>query len=196
MKLYKSLFLFLLLTKLSYSQSVLTSNAFVEACYNKTECYGLSNSALIFLNNSGEFVVQVDFNNFKLGNDTLDDWLNDLSKSSLLFKGILKPSEYTGMLNINSKPIIVNGSIKFNGVTKPYNLELHFFINSRERTLLNTAGLSSSDQIAISSIQIVFHAKDFNIGNRRHHFTKTIRVVIGKGYINEWTPETDLLINH
>ena len=52
----------------------------------------ISNSGLIFLNGTtGEFLVQVDFNKFKIGNDTLDDWLNNLSKTYLIFKGQLDP---------------------------------------------------------------------------------------------------------
>ena len=99
-------------------------------------------------------------------------------------------------VNINSKPCIVNGFINFNGITKPYDLEVNFIRKSQEGTLLGNNAQNHFDRVAISSMQIVFHAKDFHIGNRSHHFKKTIRIAIGKGYVNEWTPETDLLIKH
>jgi len=195
-KLSKFLFIFLIITKIGYSQSVVTSNAFIEACYNKTECYGLSNSALIFLNNNGEFTLQMDFNNFRIGNDTLDDWLNDLSKTCFLFKGTVNPSEFSGVVNNNSKPSIVNGYINFNGIIKPYNLEVNFLRNSQEGNLISNNAQNYFDRVAISSMQIVFHARDFHIGNRSHHYKKTIRIAIARGYINEGTSETDLFIKH
>lgn len=189
--------MFLILTKLGYSQTAITSNAFIEACYNKVECYGISNFALIFLNNNnGDFLLKIDFNNFRIGNDTLDDWLDDLSKSQFLFTGNLNSNELNGVINNNSKPSIINGKINFNEITKPYNLELRIFRNSKEGTLISNNAQNYFDRVAISSLQIIFHAKDFHIGNKNHHFKKTIRIAITRGYINEWSPEAESLIKH
>ena len=189
------LFLFLIFNAVSYSQNILPSNTFIQACYNNTECYGISNSAQIFLNNNtGDFLIQMDFNGFRIGNDTLDDWLNDLSKSCFVFTGNIHAKELTGIINNNSQPVVVNGKIDFNGYSKPYNLEVVFFRQSREGTLISNSAQNPLDRIAISSMQIVFHAKDFHIGDRAHHFKKTIRITITRGYINEWTPEVNLLI--
>ncbi len=195
---YKLLLLsiFLLINK-SYSQNVMQSKTFVETCYNKTDCFMISNSGQLFVNSlTGEFIVQVDFNKFKIGNDTLDDWLNDLSKTYLIFKAQLSPVDVNimvGNTNQSSMPSIVPGTITFNGITKPYKLEIHYSGSYEER--IPNSELNYPARATIST-QIAFHAKDFNIGNRKHHYTKTIRKSIARGYVNEWIPEIDNFIKN
>lgn len=179
------------------AQNIMPSNAFVETCYNKTDCYRISNSAFIFKNSiSGEFLLQVDFSKFKVGNDTLDDWLFDLSKTYLLFHGQLSATDMANINNNSSKPCIVNGTIDFNGYTKPYRLELTFYRSMGTGTVIsNTLPANFVDRPTVT-LQLAFHAKDFHIGNRSHHYKKTIRLAISRGYVNEWTPEVNAMIKH
>lgn len=180
-----------------HAQNVFPSNAFIETCYNKTDCYRIGNSSLIFLNNTtGDFLIQVDFNKFKIGNDTLDDWLNDLSKSHLTFKGRLNTKDLLDMNNYYVKNRFVNGSLSFNGISIPYKLELIFFRNGKEGSIESEPAQNYYNRIALGNLQIKFHAKDFKIGNREHHYKKTIRLYIDRGYINEWTSETNSFIHN
>ncbi len=192
----KIAFIILFSTHFSFSQNVVPSNAFVETCYNKEDCYRINNSAFIFKNNiTGEFLLQVDFSKFKIGNDTLDDWLNDLSKTYFIFDGQLSPSD---MININhnsSKPCVVNGTLHFNGYTKPYRLELSFFRIAGTGSVIGNTTPNYVERPTVS-MQIAFHAKDFHIGNRSHHYKKTIRLAISRGYVNDWSPEVNALIKH
>ncbi len=155
----------------------------------------ISNSGLIFLNGTtGEFLVQVDFNKFKIGNDTLDDWLNNLSKTYLIFKGQLDPVDLGIMIGTNnqgSKPTVVNGTLSFNGISKPYKIEI-YYSGSYQETIVNSEQ-HYRDRATIN-MQIAFHAKDFNIGDRKHHYTKTIHLAISRGFVNEWVPEIDFFI--
>jgi hypothetical protein len=57
-------------------------------------------------------------------------------------------------------------------MTKPYSLELNFYRNSREETLVSNNAQNYFDRVAISSMQFVFHAKDFHIGDRSHHYKR------------------------
>lgn len=188
--------LFITISHPGFSQNVVPSNAFVETCYNKVDCYGINNSAFIFKNNiTGEFLLQVDFSKFKIGNDTLDDWLNDLSKTYFIFDGQLSPSD---MININhnsSKPCVVNGTLHFNGYTKPYRLELSFFRIAGTGSVIGNTTPNYVERPTVS-MQIAFHAKDFHIGNRSHHYKKTIRLAVSRGYVNDWSPEVNALIKH
>ncbi len=188
--------LIMTLSTASFAQNVVPSNAFVETCYNKTDCYRISNSAFIFKNSiSGEFLLQVDFSKFKIGNDTLDDWLNDLSKTYLLFHGQLSATDIININNNSSKPIVVNGILDFNGYTKPYRLELTFFRSSGTGTVISNTMANYVDRPTVT-MQLAFHAKDFHLGNRNHHYKKTIRLAISRGYVNDWTPEVNSIIKH
>lgn len=178
------------------AQNIVPSNAFVETCYNNTDCYRISNSGFIFKNSiSGEFLLQVDFSKFKIGNDTLDDWLNDLSKTYLLFHGQLSATDMANINNNSSRPCVVNGTIDFNGYTKPYRLELTFFRSSGTGTVISNTQPNYVDRPTVT-MQLAFHAKDFHLGNRNHHYKKTIRLAISRGYVNDWTPEVTAIIKH
>ncbi|MBK9402225.1 MAG: hypothetical protein IPN36_15720 [Bacteroidetes bacterium] len=180
----------------AFAQNVVPSNAFVETCYNKVDCYRISNSAFIFKNNiTGEFLLQVDFSKFKIGNDTLDDWLNDLSKTYFVFDGQLSPADIISINNNSSRPCVVNGTLHFNGYTKPYRLELNFFRSSGTGPIISNSTPNYVDRPTVS-MQIAFHAKDFHIGNRSHHYKKTIRLAISRGYVNDWSPEVNAIIKH
>lgn len=177
-----------------YAQNIVSSLAYVQTCYNRHECFSIGNSSLIFLNQgTNEFIVQVDFSKFKIGNDTLDEWLVNLAESYFIFKGQLNPRNEIGLNYSILKPIIINGMIYFNGHKKPYSLQLMALGNAREG-LQTMSNPNSIADLIYGSMHFTFNPKDFKIDSRHHHYKKTVSIAISKGYINGLTPEADKMI--
>ncbi len=188
--------LFFISPFIGLSQNVIASDAYIQSCYNRHECYSIGNSALIFLDQrTNEFIIQVDFNKFKIGNDTLDEWLVNLSESNLVFRGQLKPHNDLLLSIPVFKTISVKGTINFNGYDKPYNLDLIFLGNAREGLQMMSSPSNFTD-VTKASLQIAFNPKDFKIDSRNHHYKKTITISISRGYINNLTPETAPLLKY
>ena len=179
-----------------YSQNVVSSNTYINFCYNKQECYSIGNSALIFLNNrNNEFLVQIDFNKFKIGNDTLDEWLNFLPESNLTFKGQLNLKNAFGLDHQTLKPIEISGIVNFNGVLKPITFDL--IIWKPNSNYLQVTNNNENEFVMLNvSMHIRLRAKDFKIDSRNHHFTKMIDIVVSKGFVNELTPDLELIIKN
>jgi hypothetical protein len=190
------LLLFSIFPIFSFAQNAVASYAYVQTCYNKHDCYSIGNSALIFIDQrNNELIIQVDFNKFKLGNDSLDEWLVNLSESNLIFRGQLKPPNELLLSMPLLKPITVKGTVSFNGHTKPYNLELILSTNTREgmQTVNNSNNFTD---ITNGSMQLSLSPKDFKIDSRLHHYKKSIIVAISRGHINNLTPELEPLIKN
>lgn len=176
---------------LSYSQNLIPSTTYLQLCYNKKACFSIANSSLIFFNNqNNELILQVDFDKFKTGNDTLDEWLNDLEHRHLVFKGHLNTNNLLLLSHHNSKPIMVNGIVTFNGISKPHTIELNIFEISNAGILFNNNSQDYFDRVNINT-QLAFFTKDFNINK---HYKKTITIALYRGYINELKPEMESLI--
>ena len=177
-----------------FSQVTLPSKAYMQTCYNKHDCYSISNSAYIFFNsNNNELSVIVDFNKFRLGNDTLDEWLKDLSGTQLVFKGQLCTNDLLLLSHHNSKPIIVNGQINFNGVSKSYSAEVNMFDISKEGLLFMSNGQDYFDRVNVN-MQLSFNPKDFIIDRKRHHYKKSVIIGVYRGCINEMKPDMEALL--
>ena len=191
----KYIFLQLFLVySIGYTQNIIPSTAYVQSCYNKHECYSISNSALVFFNKeNNEFIVQIDFNKFKLGNDSLDEWLKDLSGTHLVFKGHLNSNNLLELSHHNSKPIIVNGLISFNGISKNYSLELTVFEIPKDALLYKENSQDYFDRVN-ANMQLAFYPKDFNIDKKHLHYKKTVTMVLYRSYINELKPGMEFLI--
>lgn len=178
----------------SNSQNTVPSTAYIQSCYDKQNCYSISNSALVFFNNeNSELIVKLDFNKFKLGNDTLDEWLKDLSCSNLIFKGQLKSNNLLELSHHNSKSILVNGLIAFNGISKPYAVELNIFEIPKDALLYKENSQDYFDRINLN-MQLAFSPKDFNIDKKNQHYKKTVTIAVSRGYINELKPGMEFLI--
>ena len=179
---------------LSFSQSLIPSNAYVQTCYNKLDCYSIGNSAFLYLNHgNNEFILQIDFSMFKLSNDTLDEWLENLTVSQLIFKGSLNTSNSAGLSHPVLKPISVNGFVTFNGITKPYRMEL--FVSGNSQSGLNQVGNPQNNyDIVNASLQLLIHPKDFKVVSKSHHYKNKITIAISRGYLNELTPQLEHLI--
>lgn len=198
MKLKNTYWIILFLTScvFSFSQNIIPSTTYARSCYNKHECYSISNSGLVFFNKeNNELIVQIDFNKFKIGNDTLDEWLIDLSESNFVFKGNLNTNDLLELSHHNSKPINVNGMIKFNGISKPYSIELTIFEITKDALLFKENSQDYFDRVNVN-MQLAFYPKDFNIHKKHHHYKKSITIVIYRGYINELKPGMETLIKN
>jgi hypothetical protein len=137
--------------------------------------------------------MQLDFSKFKLGNDTLDEWLENLTVSQLIFKGSLNTSSSAGLSHPLLKPINVNGFVTFNGITKPYHMEI--VVSGNSRSGLNQVGDPQSNyDIVNASLQLLIHPKDFKVVTKSHHYKNKITIAISRGYLNELTPQLEHLI--
>ncbi len=177
------------------SQNIIPSTAYIQSCYHKHECFSISNSALVFFNpGKNELIAQVDFNKFKLGNDSLDQWLKDLSETNLVFRGNLNTSDLLTLSHHNSKSLIVDGLINFNGFTKPYSLELNIFEVPKDASLLFKENSQDYFDRVNANIQIAFYPKDFNVDKRHQHYKKSVSIAIYRAYINELKQGMEFLI--
>lgn len=183
-----------LFSLISFSQNLIPSYAYIQTCYNKQDCYSIGNSAFLYLNHSNnEFILQVDFSKFKLGNDTLDEWLENLTVSQLIFKGSLNTSNSAGLSHPLLKPINVNGFVTFNGITKPYHMEI--VVSGNSQSGLNQVGNPQNNyDIVNASLQLLIHPKDFKVVTKSHHYKNKITIAISRGYLNELTPQLEHLI--
>jgi len=184
------------LTKLSYSQQLVYSNTYVQSCYDKKDCFSINNSSLIFFNpNNNEIILEVDFSKFKLGNDTLDEWLHDLEKSHLVFRGSLNTNDLLSLSHHNTKPIQINGLITFNGITKPYNLEINIFEIANTGIMFLNNSQDYFDRVNVN-MHLGFYPKEFGIDKKQKHFKKSITIALYRGYLNQYRPEIESLLQN
>ncbi len=85
---YASLFLALVLIPvIGFSQSIISSNTYIQTCIDKTQCSSINNASYLFYDeNSNNLYLKIDFTSFKSGQDSIDGWLDDLTGSFVLYK--------------------------------------------------------------------------------------------------------------
>jgi len=170
------------------AQDVNSSKTYINTCYNDQQCFSLNSASHIFFNqNTHELTIVVDFVKFKIGNDTLDEWLDDLDDTKLFFKGYLNTDNLLSLTHHNTKAIIVNGLMSFNGVSHSHSIELTLFEISKEGMLSVNYQNDYFDRIA-ANLQFGFYPKEFKINKKAHHLKKKITLAIYKGYVNPFKP--------
>lgn len=170
------------------AQDILSSKTYVNTRYHDQYYFSLNNSSFIFYNpENHELIIAIDFAKFKMGNDTLDEWLDDLDDTKLIFKGYLNTDNLLNLTHHNSKAIIVNGLISFNGISHAHSIELTLFEISKEGMLYSRNQQDYFDRIN-ANLQFGFYPKEFNVHKKRHHLKKKIIVAIYRGYINQFKP--------
>lgn len=114
----KKFFALFLINSLSiFGQDLQSSKTYIQTCYHDQQCFSLNSSSFIFYSpDSHELIITVDFAKFKIGNDTLDEWLDDLDDTKLVFMGELNTDNLLSLTHYNSKAILINGSVSFNGI--------------------------------------------------------------------------------
>lgn len=189
------LFFLILVHSVVYSQNINSSKAFVRSCYNSQQCFALSESAFIFYNEANhEIIITLDFKKFKLGNDTLDEWLDDLDDSRLVFKGTLNVENLLVLANHNAKTLKVNGVMTVNNVSHSHTIELTLFEIKQDGMLFINNSQDYYDRIS-ANLQFAFSPKEFNLHKKKHHLKKVISVAIYKGVINKFIPGMEQWIN-
>lgn len=184
----KLVILFVLISYLSRSQNVQSSNTYIQTCYQSKNCFSLNSSSFVFYSpGNHELIISVDFSKFKVGVDTLDAWLDDLADTKMIFKGKLKTEDLLELTHHNSNVTLVNGLINFNGVSHNHSIEVTLFEISKEGMLYNNNQQDYYDRIK-ANLQLAFYPKEFNLHKKAHHLRKKITIAIYKGNINMFQP--------
>ena len=182
-------FLFLLFVNAStlFSQQVLSSKTYIQTSYNHQQNFSLNSSSYVFYNpDNHEFIIKVDFAKFRIGNDTLDEWLDDLDDSKLIFRGYLNTDNLLDLTHHNSKALLVNGIMSFNGISHSHTVELTLFEIPRESLLFIENQNNYFDRIN-ANLQFGFYPKEFKIDKKPHHLKKKITLASYRGYVNPFT---------
>jgi hypothetical protein len=116
----------------------------------------------------------------------LDEWLDDLDDSKLIFRGYLNTDNLLDLTHHNSKALLVNGIMSFNGISHSHTVELTLFEIPRESLLFIENQNNYFDRIN-ANLQFGFYPKEFKIDKKPHHLKKKITVAIYRGYVNPFT---------
>jgi hypothetical protein len=190
------LLLSILSLNFTFAQTVNSSKAFIKSCYHGQQCFALSEAAYIFYNEGNhELIVTLDFAKFKIGQDTLDNWLDDLDDTKLIFKGTLQSENLLVLTHHNSKAIVVNGIMTFNNISHAHSIELTIFEIKQDGLLYVNNSQDYYDRIN-ANLQFAFSPKEFKIDKKPLHLKKTISVAIYRGLINQFKPGMENLIIH
>jgi hypothetical protein len=175
-----------------FSQNINPSKAFVRTCFNNQQCFALNEAAFIYYNeNNHELSIVLDFSKLKIGNDTLDEWLEDLDDTKLIFRGNLNTDNLLILTHHNSKAIIVNGIITFNNIAHAHSIELTMFEIKENSLLYNNNSQDYYDRLS-ANLQFAFSPKEFKVDKKEHRLKKTISIAIYRGLINKYKPELEL----
>jgi len=185
----KQFFLILIIASLQVSaQEIFSSKTYINTCYHNQQCFSLNNSSFVFYNEDNhELIIVIDFAKFKIGNDTLDEWLDDLDDTKLIFKGYLQTANLLDLTHHNSKALVVNGVMSFNGIAHAHSIEFTLFELPREGMLFMDNQNNYFDRIN-ANLQFGFYPKEFKINKKPHHLKKKITVAIYRGYVNPFRP--------
>jgi hypothetical protein len=166
-----------------YSQSIISSNTYIRTCIDKTECSSINNASYLFYDeNNNTLYLKVDFNTFKSGQDSIDDWLEDLTGTFLFYKVSFPKEEFIGLSNHRHKTLKLNGQVYLNGIWHNQSVDLTLFSTENSIMTSNTNGNSYDDYKVNFSLSLA--PKDFKLHKKPHHLRKTIFIGIALGRIN------------
>jgi hypothetical protein len=172
---------------------IISSNTYIRTCINKLECASISNSSLLFYDeNKNSLYLKIDFNNFKTGQDSLDNWLDDLSETALYYKAPFPPENFLGLSNNQHKNFTLRGQTYMNGVWLDQTIELSLYSSENSITSASNIGNNFDNYKVNFSLSVV--PKDFKLHKKPHHLTETIFIGIALGRINQLKPESRPLL--
>jgi hypothetical protein len=188
-------FLFLYLSPIYiFSQDLRRSNTYIDTYYQGEKHFSIKDASYIFYSSgNSEIYVVLNFGDLKCGVDSLDEWLLDLTDSKLVFKGQLPSNDLVLLSHHNSRAIIVNGEITFNGMKHQQAIEINFFEVSREALFYDNNSQDYFDRVS-ANLQFSFLPKDFGVHKKPHHLKKKISIAIGRGAIIELKSEYEKFI--
>lgn len=189
------IFLIVLLAAKLGAQNVMSSNTFIQTKYHHRPCFSVNNSSYLFYDESKQYIfLKIDFSKFKSGQDSLDEWLDDLSSTFFYFKAPLEIGIFqSGFANHRIKTIKLKGQAYLNQVWN--NLELDVSLFSIENSLFSaTTGNNSYENIR-ANFSLAIMPKDFKVNKKPHHLKKVIHVGITLGRVNLLEPGMEKLLN-
>jgi hypothetical protein len=176
------------------AQNVISTNAYVQTCIQKTNCFSENSSAFLFYDETRqEIILKIDFKKVKTGKDTLDDWMDDLAGSYFYFSGHLNKEDFHNLSNNNSRQLKMNGKILFNDIVQNTQTEITIF-HASENSLMNRNTNDNNYDLYKITFGLSFMPKDFKIHKRPHHLKKSITIGIAAGRINQLKPEMEKLV--
>jgi hypothetical protein len=141
---------------------------------------------LFFDENSSNLYLKVDFESFKVGQDSIDDWLDDLSGSFLYFKARLPDGFFLGLSNHNHKTEKLNGRVFLNGIWQNQSMEITVYSSENSIMTSNTNGNAFDNYKVNFSLSI--SPREFKLHKKPHHLRKTIFIGVALGRINLLPP--------
>lgn len=188
--------LVLLLTNKGFSQAVITSPVYIQTCFQKTNCFAVSQLGYLFYDeSSNEIIFKLDLTRSKTGKDTLDDWMDDLKGTNLYFVAQIKKEELLAIAINNSKTIHVSGSLYFNDTKQDITSDITAFRSAEGNQIKQQRIVENVLENYTLNFGISFSPKDFKIHKRPHHLKKEINLGVAFGSINVLKPEFQNLIN-
>jgi hypothetical protein len=131
-------------------------------------------------------------NKFKVGVDSIDDWLNDLNETFLYFKVPIDAKQFNNLSNHTHHHVKENGQIFINGIWHTQKVEITIFMT--ENGLLNTNNVGDKfDNYKVNFLLNII-PKDFKIQKKPHHIKKTIVIGVTLGRINKLQPGMEKLL--
>jgi hypothetical protein len=177
------------------AQNVLSSNTYIQTKYHHASCFSVNNSSYLFYDESKQYLfLKIDFSKFKSGQDSLDEWLDDLSSTFFYFKAPVEKEIFqSGFANHHIKAIKLKGQAYLNGVW--HNLDLELSVYSVENSLTaSTTGYDSYENIR-ANFSLAIMPKDFKVHKKPHHLKKIIHIGVTLGRINVLQPSMEKLLN-
>lgn len=165
------------------SQSIISSNTYIQACIDKTQCSVINNSSNLFYDENGSnLYLKIDFGTFKSNLDSIDDWLGDLTGTFLYFKAQLPQEAFKGLNNHVHKTLRLNGQLYLNGIWHNKTIEITLF--STENSIMSTTTNGNLYDDIKTNFSFAISPKDFKLHKKPHHLKKTIFVGVSLGRFN------------
>lgn len=191
---YISLFLALVVIPvIGFSQSIISSNTYIQTCIDKTQCSSINNASYLFYDeNNNNLYLKIDFANFKSGQDSIDGWLDDLTGSFLFYKVSFPAEEFKDLSNHKHKTLKLNGAVFLNGIWQNQSVDLTIFSSENGIMSTNTNG-NNYDNYKVN-FSLSLSPKDFKLHKKPHHLRKTIFIGVALGRINQLLPGSQQLL--
>jgi hypothetical protein len=180
--------LLLIAVKTTFAQgNIISSNTVIQTCIKDMQCFSINNSSYLFYDDSKQSLyLKVDFKKFKVGDDTIDDWLNDLVDTYLYFKAPFDASNFSGLTNNNHKTYKVNGQALLNGIWHTQAVEITIY--QSEGGLLDQNSNKNNFDLYKINFSINILPREYKIHKKPHHLKKSIFIGVSLGRINQLQP--------
>lgn len=180
-------------SKASFSQSIISSNTGIQTCIKDHQCFSINNASYLFYDESkSSFYLKLDFSKFKVGEDSIDEWLNDLSENFLYFKAPMDAANFKDLANNRHKTIKLHGQVFLNGIWQAKDTELSLFMT--ENGLLNQNNNQNNYDLYKVNFTLSILPKEFKVDKKPHHLKKTIFIGVTLGRINQLQPGMQKLL--